>query len=154
LGVGDAGGRAQEGRWEKVRGGGARGEPEGHDTAGGGPGARQSAQAQSATAARSAQDWGKKKARAREAPDCPGLPTSDQKRALRRSRNIKSSPTVRMDDFQLLQNFCTSLLRPSWQASADLHVSWNTATTGQYDSTGYEDIGWRPNSWLVSFLVG
>ena len=97
---------------------------------------------------------GAKKARARKAPDCPGSPTSDQKRALGRSRNLQSSPTVRMDDFQSLQDICASLLRPSWQASADLHVSWNTATTGQYDLTGYGDIGWRPNSLLVSFLVG
>jgi len=96
---------------------------------------------------------GAKKARAREAPDCPGSPTSDQKRALGGSRNLQSSPTVRMDDFQSLQDFCASLLRASWQASADLHVSWNTATTGQYDSTGYGDIGWGPSSWLVSFLV-
>jgi len=89
---------------------------------------------------------GQKKARAREAPDCPGSPTSDQKRALGGSRNLQGSRTVRMDDFQLLQDFCASLLRLSWQASADLHVSWNTETTGQYDSTGYGDIGWRPNS--------
>jgi len=59
-----------------------------------------------------------------------------------------------MDDFQSLQDFCASLLRPSWQASADLHVSWNTATTGQYDSTEYGDIGWKPIYWLVYFLVG
>jgi len=96
---------------------------------------------------------GAKKARAREAPDCPASPTSDQKRALGGSRNLQSSPTVRMDDFQSLQDYCASLLRASWQASADLHVSWNTATTGQYDSTGYGDIGWGPSSWLVSFLV-
>ena len=60
-GVGGAGGRGGEGRSEKVRGEGARGEPEGHDTVGGGRGAKRSARAQSATAARSVQGWGKKK---------------------------------------------------------------------------------------------
>jgi len=54
-GVGGTGRRGGEGRWEEVRGGGARGEPEGHDTVGGGRGARRSARAQSATAARSVQ---------------------------------------------------------------------------------------------------
>jgi len=53
--------RGGEGRWEKVRGGGARGEPVGHDTVGGGRGARRSARAQSATAARRVQGWDKKK---------------------------------------------------------------------------------------------
>jgi len=62
--VGGAGGRGGEGRWEKVRGGRARGEPEGHNTVGGGRGARRSARAQSATAARSVQGWGKNSARA------------------------------------------------------------------------------------------
>jgi len=60
-------GSGGEERWEKVRSGGARGEPEGHDTVEGGRGARRSARAQSATAARSAQGWGKKSARAQSA---------------------------------------------------------------------------------------
>ena len=66
-GVGGAGGRGGEGRWEKVRGGGARGEPIEHETVGGGRGARRSARAQSATASRSVQGWGKESARARSA---------------------------------------------------------------------------------------
>jgi len=66
-GLGGAEGCGAEGRWEKVRGGGARGEPEGHDVVRGGRGTRRSARAQSVTAGRSVLGLRKENAQARSA---------------------------------------------------------------------------------------